>query len=349
MSTSRRFPLQRCPVCSYRVSCFGMCAHGCRVGLGPHPKKKQLSRKCLILLCMIAVVAGIFCGLALAPQSLEETIPQIIANESVSGVLSHGETVRMNLTLIPINVTASAAVYAGAKEAESPCYGSFDTYYPAIITDPMQDEFYADLLQQFRAIKEEYHLDDDQYLELMAAYVQTIPYDYNASVSVKYPVVTAVGGIGDCDDTSLLLAGLLAREGYDVVLLLYLDEGHMAVGVRTDEQYAFPNTGGYAYIETTAGMLIVCGDFPVEMLSGMSEPVVIKIGNGTRMYAKGPENAALYQYVYDTYSIIDPGEIQEPIVLNAPDDSVPPEDISIVSVNAFDRGYLYRMLIEKPV
>ncbi|HJJ36700.1 MAG TPA: hypothetical protein O0X27_05955 [Methanocorpusculum sp.] len=326
-----------------------MCAHGCRVGKGSTVTKRFINRIALALLLAAAVLAGISIGIGMAPLILDTSIPQISLNTSVTGECSDEQMVRMNMTLIPITATASAEVYTGAVESAAPCYGSFDTYYTAIIFDPMQDDFFAELVQQFRTIREWYQLDDDQYAELMAAYVQAIPYDYNASIAVKYPVVTAVGGTGDCDDLSLLLAGLLAREGYDVTLLLYLDSGHMAVGIRSsNDSYAFPNTGGYAYIETTGGSLIVCGDYPMGMIQDSEMPTCIRIGNGTKTYAAGRESNALFQYVYATYHPDELGE-KKHIVLNQQNGTKPAENMEVFTINAFDRGYLYRMLIEKSV
>jgi hypothetical protein len=48
----------------------------------------------------------------------------------------------------------------------------------------------------------------------------------------KYPAETLVDGKGDCEDSAILLAGLLDALGYDTVLLLYPD--HMALGIRMD-------------------------------------------------------------------------------------------------------------------
>lgn len=281
------------------------------------------------------VLIAVFIGVGIASQS--------------SATLSHEQIVRMNQTLIPITATASGQIYIDAIAASAPCYGSFDTYYNEIIFDPMQDDFFAGLLQQFRMIKEHYHLDDNQYAELMAAYVQAIPYDLNAGVAVKYPVVTAIGGVGDCDDFALLLGGLLAREDYDVNLLLYLNSSHMAVGIRSDNvSYAFPNTGGYAYIETTGGTLIVCGDYPMGMIENSEMPICISIGNGTKVYTAGRESNELFRYIYATYYFDEPGE-KEPIVLNPQENLTPSQDMKVFSINAFDRDYLYRnLIVESP-
>ena len=56
-----------------------------------------------------------------------------------------------------------------------------------------------------------------------------------------------VENVGDCDDKAILLAGLLARENYSVVLFKFGPEKHMAIGVKSD---AFPyKSTGFTYVE----------------------------------------------------------------------------------------------------
>ena len=321
-----------------------MCAHGCRVERSQEKTNKPVKWLPVVLVLLIAVAAGIGCGLLLSSEISDAMLPHLSLNPSASGIVSHEQIVRMNMTPVLINATASAQVYAGANNASTPCYGSFDTYYPAIITDPLQNDFYANLLQQFQRVKQTTQLDENQYAELIVAYVQSIPYDNNASISVKYPVVTAVGGTGDCDDTALLLAGLLAKEGYDVELLLYPENGHMAVGIKTDDQYAYPDTGGYAYIETTGESLIVCGNYSLGILNETEVPVCIRIGNGTKAYTAGYECSALFQYLLGVH-IADESGKHQPIVLNPEGIDTVSEEVKTFQVNAFDREYLYRSLI----
>ena len=65
----------------------------------------------------------------------------------------------------------------------------------------------------------------------------------------KFPIETYVDKSGDCADKSLLLAGILSREGYNVALLSFPKESHMAVGVVCPGA-DYKNTG-YAFVETT--------------------------------------------------------------------------------------------------
>ena len=192
-----------------------------------------------------------------------------------------------------IRIDPDPAVYAGAKEADRQLYLSEDLskeewipiYYRAFVNDSCQEPFYADLLAAFREIRDRQGLDDDRYLELITAFVQSIPYETDASiVEPKFPIETYVDTEGDCDDKSLLLAGLLAREGYGVALLYFGNESHMAVGVRS-AGCSYRNTP-FAYIETTNRSYV--GIPPATLTNGTvltTDPLVIPVGDGQWIYA----------------------------------------------------------------
>jgi hypothetical protein len=192
-----------------------------------------------------------------------------------------------------IRIDPDPAVYAGAKEADRQLYLSEDLskeewipiYYRAFVNDSCQEPFYTDLLAALREIRDHQGLDDDRYLELIAAFVQSIPYRTDASiVEPKFPIETYVDTEGDCDDKSLLLAGLLAREGYGVALLYFGNESHMAVGVRS-AGCPYRNTT-YTYIEATNTSYV--GIPPATLTNGTvlsTDPLVIPVGDGSRIYA----------------------------------------------------------------
>lgn len=191
-----------------------------------------------------------------------------------------------------IRVDVDPAIYAGAKDADKRlCLYSdlseeewIPIYYLAFADDPQQESFYTDLIAAFRDIKDREGLDDDRYLEMVTAFVQSIPYGTDDSnTEPKFPVETYVDEEGDCDDKSLLLAGLLAREGYQVALLYFGEEKHMAVGVGSAGCH-YRDTS-YAYIETTNASYI--GIPPLMLSNGVSltsDPLVIPVGDGTRLY-----------------------------------------------------------------
>lgn len=191
-----------------------------------------------------------------------------------------------------LRIDPDPTVYAGAKGADRQLYLSetlsreewIPIYYRAFVNDTHQEPFYTDLLAALREIRDRKGLDDDRYLELVTAFVQSIPYKTDASiVEPKFPIETYVDGEGDCDDKSLLLAGLLAREGYGVALLYFGDEAHMAVGVKS-AGCPYGNTP-FAYIETTNASYV--GIPPAALSDGTvlaTDPLVIPVGDGPRLY-----------------------------------------------------------------
>ncbi len=98
-------------------------------------------------------------------------------------------------------------------------------------------------------IRAELGLDDDGYVELIARFVQEIPYG-TVDSEVRLPIEVVAMGSGVCDDKSVLLAALLVHEGYDTAVWAFDSQAHAAVGVRC----LGPGMrgSGYAYVETTA-------------------------------------------------------------------------------------------------
>ena len=248
--------------------------------------------------------------------------PYIRTNTS-AGTISRTYTFPFQQENVTVTANVSTAVYDGAqngvKYAVSQPGNPVDLlapgYFNAFISDPLQDSFYTGLLQDFRSIRARDNLSDDQYLELMTVFVQSLPYDTKSGVldnPPRFPAETFVDGTGNCEDKSVLLAGLLSREGYDVVLFLFLPEHHIAVGIK-NSSYSFQGTG-YAYIETTGTLLV--GEVPSELAIpekyapaggngnetvANTTPLVIRVGNGTTGYT-GADQVA---FILDTEKEID--------------------------------------------
>jgi hypothetical protein len=202
-----------------------------------------------------------------------------------------------------VTLTVDGPLYAGASAAQKSVirFGNarendwIEDYYPAFVWEEHQDAFFAGLLAQLRAIRDSDGLDADRYAELLVVFAQSLEYRTDAvDLSPKFPVETVVEAAGDCDDKSLLLAGLLAREGFDVAIMLFEPEQHVALGIRSDE-LDYEETG-YAYVETTSGGFI--GMVP-DTLAGdielTSRPRVFPIGGGTRAYGSGAQVAAILE------------------------------------------------------
>jgi hypothetical protein len=221
-------------------------------------------------------------------------------------------------TTVTLTLPINTSVYEGAKQAEkaTTVYGNISETiwlaqsYRAMVQDPAQDSLYTALLAESDKIRLQQKLSDDEYLEFITVYIQSLRYETREQNPAKFPVETVVDRAGDCDDKSLLLAGLLSREGYPVALLLFGPESHMAVGVGSDD-YLYKNTG-YAFVETTNYSFV---GVPTDKLGGnltlYSDPTIITISNGTKLFSSGNET----RYIYDMYVLSDQ-KVQElePIV-----------------------------------
>lgn len=252
----------------------------------PGKKLPFLLAGALLIIMVIVIAAVMFTP---SVPDLPRITPDTTAPSPV--IISH--TFPFQDTNVTIVVPVNNSVYAGAKKSERRVIhirNSSDIegeLYRAMIHDPLQEPLYTDLLSQFRTVRDTKNLNDDEYLELLAVYVQSLTYTISDDPA-KYPIETVMEKAGDCDDKSLLLAGLLAREDYPVVLLLFRPEKHMAVGVGSD---SFPyKSTGYAYVEATDFSFV---GIPAYTLRGnntlTSDPVVIPVSSGKKQYHSGSE------------------------------------------------------------
>lgn len=223
--------------------------------------------------------------------------PSITPDESVSYDIPVTHTFTFEGEPVTLELSVSGALYEGAVRAEKTVtrFGKarendwIEDYFPAFVNEVHQDGFYEALLTELRRVRDERGLDSDRYAELLTVYAQSIAYRTDpVDLEPKFPVETAVDGNGDCDDKTLLLAGLLSREGYDVAILLFEPEKHVALGIRADE-YDYQGTG-YAFTETTAEGFV--GMVPDEFANGIkltSEPRVFTVGTGKIRYTAGDQ------------------------------------------------------------
>jgi len=203
-----------------------------------------------------------------------------------------------------ITPRVASSVYWGARSStrlmvEQPAQSEAAwsaAYYRCFVDDPAQKPAIDDVVRQLRVIRAESHLNSDSYMELIAKYVQSIPYDQKLWESGKgvqrFPVETLVDGKGLCGDKSVLLAVLLSHEGYSAALLHFAPEKHMAVGVRGSGP-SYDGTG-WLFVETTAPGYI--SDIPKSFVGGMtltSAPEVIEVGSGTLQYGAAGDIARI--------------------------------------------------------
>lgn len=249
----------------------------------------------LILTGFIIFLALFGLLIFLLPQQFSSVPTVIVDNSSAGGapiIVTRSFSFKNSTETLMVSI--DPAIYAASKKTYRTTLLLGDQkaagtrYYQAMINDPSQDRIYRDLLDQLWRIRSEQNLTDDEYLELIAAAVQSIPYQDGGSLPPKYPAELLAENRGDCDDKSILISGLLAREGYSVVLLKFGPEKHMAMGIGSD---AFPyKSTGYTYLE---GMSPAYVGFPTShlLIPLNSDPLVIPVSSGTKMYRCGNETS----------------------------------------------------------
>lgn len=249
-------------------------------------------RRATLIALLLAALLG---GCALLPGGV--IYPTITLDSSVTDDIPVHVAFPFEGAPVAFDLTVDGSLYAGAAAAEKTVthFGDTDTtdwiddYYPAFVNEEHQLPFIDDLLSAFRIVRDERGLDADRYAELLTVYAQSIRYETDpVDLKPKFPVETFVDAAGDCDDKTLLLAALLSREGYDVTVLLFEPEKHVALGIRSAD-IPYGDTG-YAYTETTAAGLI--GMVPDEFADGVkleSEPRVLRINGGTTPYGAGAQ------------------------------------------------------------
>nr|WP_319376926.1 hypothetical protein [uncultured Methanoregula sp.] len=254
----------------------------------------------VLLVIAVGVAAGYFTGIF---QKERVIVPHITPTAPGTSPIVSTHKFPFEQSLVTISIPVNRSVFEGARNADKSVtiFGNVSENiwmadsYRAMAGDPTQEELYRTLIAEFRNMKAEMGLSDDEYIELLATYTQSLRYETVAENPAKFPVETVVDASGDCDDKSLLLAGLLSHEGYDVALFSFGPETHMAVGVGSD-QYLYKNTN-YTFIETTNFSFI---GVPTGTLDNgvvlKSNPIVIPIGSGSNGYHSGGQT----RYISDT-------------------------------------------------
>jgi hypothetical protein len=150
----------------------------------------------------------------------------------------------------------------------------------------------ASLVSELRRVRAESRLDDDAYLELIACAVQYIRYG-TPQWRIGLPAEVIATDRGVCSDKSVLLAALLAHEGYDTCVWVFGREHHVAVGVRGLGP-GFRGSG-YAFVETTRRSYVGDDDDYLVRRVGSWEPEVMRFP-GPKRYGADLEAAFLVDY-----------------------------------------------------
>ena len=153
------------------------------------------------------------------------------------------------------------------------------TKYADYVTDPRDDEQLQSLVDELAHLAGDAGLNSWERLGLVIAFVQSIPYVSELCEYPRYPLETLVERKGDCEDAAILAAALLRQMRFDVVLLAFREEDHMALGIRVvpptpveAPPYSW-NGGTYYYVEpTSAGWEI--GEVPARY---RSQPTILPL------------------------------------------------------------------------
>ncbi|PSQ19578.1 hypothetical protein BRD00_01570 [Halobacteriales archaeon QS_8_69_26] len=136
---------------------------------------------------------------------------------------------------------------------------SRNTSYGAYVSDLYDDKYIQNIANAFKDYRKEEEWSSRQMVDLAIAFVQGLKYtsDVNEPYNEypKYPVETLKDRGGDCEDTAILLASILRKLGFGVVLLEIPSKKHMALGLKGEESipgtYVKVDGTRYYYVETT--------------------------------------------------------------------------------------------------
>ncbi|MBP5475657.1 MAG: hypothetical protein J6X83_05345 [Methanomicrobium sp.] len=171
-----------------------------------------------------------------------------------------------------------------AKESPEVQYKFYRSYFEGM----ENSDFFDALIKQLRYIKITERLSDEEYLEYLVTFVQQIPYN-SPEGNTRFPVEVIYDGMGDCDEKSMLLMGLLEKSGYDTALLLFPKLGHAVCGIKIVPQgdvgfttYSADDGRKYLYIEATTPYYI--GLYPDAFAN--TDVLVIPLSDGGMPYTK---------------------------------------------------------------
>jgi predicted transglutaminase-like cysteine proteinase len=172
---------------------------------------------------------------------------------------------RWNLTSkIPVNTYKNYQTLNVSRQPQSQPFP--DENMANFVTS--EERVILDIVDNLESLIESENYNDLEKVNFYLSFIQkVIRYRYDNETAGceeywKYPVETLVEQLGDCEDTSVLLASILDNLGYDVSLLYYSWKeagqrfGHLALGVNLQGNlgsFVFGSDGKkYFYCETTS-------------------------------------------------------------------------------------------------
>jgi len=128
-----------------------------------------------------------------------------------------------------------------------------------MVNDPDDDYYITSMVQRINNAAIRDGMSEAEKVNFVIDFVQSLPYTEDSVTTdwdeyPRYPMETLFDRGGDCEDTSILVAALLERLGYEVCLIFPVDKNHCAVGVSFEGAYGtyYEHDGiKYYYLETT--------------------------------------------------------------------------------------------------
>lgn len=138
-------------------------------------------------------------------------------------------------------------------------FSSETEYYSKFLATDPKDNSIKDIAKKLKSLALKNRLNDDQLLDLLASFVQSIPYVTVSGAPPKFPYRTLMDNAGDCDDKSLLTYNIMKELGYKVSIISF--PGHMAVGVGCPIINSL-NNSGFTYLEAAGPAKNPIGKIP---------------------------------------------------------------------------------------
>ena len=148
--------------------------------------------------------------------------------------------------------------------------------YREYIFDELDDDWLGYTAQIFEQTASEEEWEESETINFVMKFTQYLPYQTDEKTTTaglteypRYPIETMIdcgiskvenGAKGaDCEDTVVLLVSILREMGYEVALLLYPEDEHMAAGVRVTSDFIV-NWSAYdlTYYEKESKLWVYC-------------------------------------------------------------------------------------------
>lgn len=202
---------------------------------------------------------------AITPSPTKQTLPLPLGEKTIPfGWKYHGKKYTLNEKLYESSYQFYNALPTSLPVGTGIDKKWYESQNDMFITPVDGDNTIQELAQKIRSLGEERKLNENQIVELISTFVETIPYDQDKldrrtsgmdtlTEKITHPYEVLYTNTGVCQDKSYLAYALLKELGYGVSIFLFPnpEDNHMAVGVKCPLQYSNYNSG-YCFVETTS-------------------------------------------------------------------------------------------------